>query len=115
MAAIPWATAIRAVEGAIKLGGKLWPKKDDSAKKALIAALIASIPVLTKELIPLLIEVIREIFRRGKYKPYYADDADVCHTYEDCTIGAKIKPEHRHRGTGDKELCAECRDRMLGI
>lgn len=112
--AIPWAAVIRAIEEAIKQAGKRW-QKDDSTKKALIAALIASIPVLTKELVPVLIEAIREIFKRGRHKPYYADDADVCHTYDDCTIGAKIKPENRRRGTGDKELCAECRDRILGI
>ena len=80
---------------------------------ALIAALIASIPIITKEVVPELIKAIKYLLKR-KHPVYYENDADVCHAYEDCTIGSKINPEHRKTGTGDKELCAECRDRMLG-
>ena len=109
MAFISIAAIIRLIEVLSRIPGK-FPRR--SAKKdALIAALIASIPILTKELIPVIIEAIRNLGR--KHKTYYAADYDTCHIYDNCTVGTKIKAEHRHRGTGDKELCAECRDRLL--
>ena len=89
-------------------GPRTSPQRD-----ALIAALIASIPILTKELIPVIIESVRSLGRRPK--TYHADGSDVCHLYEDCTVGEKIIPEFRKRGTGDKKLCIQCRDKMLGI
>ena len=112
--AVPWSPLIG-------LAGKIFEKlieipgrgRRNHQKEALIAALITSIPILTKELIPVVIEAVRSLGRRPK--TYYVDDSDVCHVYEDCTVGSKINPEHRKRGTGNKELCIQCRDRMLGL
>lgn len=111
---IPWPAVIKAGESAIVLIGKLLGRSQKSAQKdALIIALIASIPVIAKELIPELVKAVRDLLKR-KHPAYHDINADVCHAYDDCTIGSKIKPEHRQTGTGDKELCAECRDRILG-
>lgn len=34
---------------------------------------------------------------------------EVYHNQSECKYGQKIKPEHRIRGTGNKDLCSECK------
>ena len=111
--AVPWPVIITTT---FKAGEKVVHyllNRPSPQKEALIVALITSIPIITKELLPEIKAAIKNLLKR-KHSAYYANHADVCHAYEDCTTGSKVNPEHRQAGTGDKELCVECRDRMLG-
>ena len=104
-------SALRAAKEAIAIWDKIWPKKDPIALQIFIAAVKASTPIVAKETTTAIIEAIKNLGR--SHKPYYSSRSDVCHIYKDCPVGSKIKRENKKRGTGDRDLCGECKDTLL--